>query len=304
MKFGKLSKEEIDQLEFNLPADHPDTAVFLSKQEPAPLKVYMGAPSWANKSWVGKIYPKRTKSHSMLSAYARHYNSIELNTTFYRTPQTHNIERWISMTAADFKFCPKVSQVISHRKHLNDCAYEMGQFTKVMNKFTDQLGPSFMTLPPQFSPSKLAILTNFLKLVPKDFLFAIEFRHPGWFSDPVLSKEVFDLLEERQIINIITDTAGRQDVLHQRLTHTTAIIRFVGNELHPSDYSRMDQWVDKIIEWNQKGLKEVYLFFHQPEEELVPELTNYFIEQMNKKGNFNIPLLEFLPKEGIQGTLF
>ena len=83
---------------------------------------------------------------------------------------------------------------------------------------------------------------------------------------------------------MITDVAGRRDVLHQRLTTNTVLIRFVGNNLHPTDYERIDDWVFKIKEWIDRGLSNVYFFTHEPDNILAPELAFYLFEQIQKNG--------------------
>lgn len=73
-----------------------------------------------------------------------------------------------------------------------------------------------------------------------------------------------------------------------RLTTPDAFIRFVGNSLHDTDYKRIDNWVKKIMEWDEQGLQNCYFFMHQHEELYSPELCKYLIEQLNKKGKYNL----------------
>ncbi len=96
-------------------------------------------------------------------------------------------------------------------------------------------------------------------------------------------QETWELLHELGIGTVITDTPGRRDVLHMRLTAPVAFIRYVGNNLHPTDYQRIDAWVDRIKSWVDKGLREIYFFTHNPEELTSPEMCRYVVEQFNKK---------------------
>ena len=82
--------------------------------------------------------------------------------------------------------------------------------------------------------------------------------------------------------NFIVDTAGRRDLIHMRLTTPYAFVRYVGAN-HESDYSRLDPWVERISQWQKKGLKEIYFFVHQNHELESPLLSAYFINKMNKK---------------------
>ena len=79
-----------------------------------------------------------------------------------------------------------------------------------------------------------------------------------------------------------------------RLTSAEAFIRFVGNGLHPTDYTRVDEWVQRIKQWNDKGLRKVFFFMHQHEEVYSPRLASYAIQQLNKHCGSNIPEPKFV----------
>jgi uncharacterized protein YecE (DUF72 family) len=81
--------------------------------------------------------------------------------------------------------------------------------------------------------------------------------------------------------------------MHMRLTSPTAFVRYVGSN-HPSDYSRIEKWVDRIVEWKKKGLKELYFFVHQWAEEESPKLSAHFIERLNKKVGTKLKIPETL----------
>jgi uncharacterized protein YecE (DUF72 family) len=88
-------------------------------------------------------------------------------------------------------------------------------------------------------------------------------------------EEVFGRMAEAEMGTVLTDVAGRRDVLHMHLTSSIAMIRFVGNGLHPTDYSRIDSWIPRLRQWHQQGLQEVYFFTHEPDNLLAPELAKY-----------------------------
>jgi uncharacterized protein YecE (DUF72 family) len=98
---------------------------------------------------------------------------------------------------------------------------------------------------------------------------------------------------------VITDVAGRRDVLHMRLSNRTAFIRFVANDLHPTDFPRIDEWTVLLKKWMEEGLKEIYFFIHTPDKSLCPELANRFLEKMK------IPQVPLPPTDQYkQGSLF
>lgn len=305
MDFGKLN--DISKVDFSLPLDHPHTAKTLQKvANPAQeLEVFVGCPVWATDAWVGKWYPSGTQSKDFLRHYARQFNTIELNTTHYRIPDFTTIERWRESTPPSFRFCPKILQTISHSHLLQNIEALMNSFCESVWQLQDRLGVCFLQLPPYFSPDKLAILEDFVKSFPPEIALAIEFRNEGWFKKE--NNEPFDtatqILEDYQISTVLCDVSGRRDVLHQRLTTATAVVRFVGNSLHPSDYQRIDDWVTRIKIWQEQGLKKLYFFMHEPDNVLSPELVLYFIEKINKACNLHLKK-PTIYQNSVQANLF
>ncbi len=302
MKFGKL--QDLSEVDFSLPKDHFCIRADIElREKEEPFRLYVGAPSWANKSWLGKVYPKKTPQREYLKRYAGQFNSIELNSVFYGTPKPEQIQKWRSMTPAHFRFVPKLSRYISHVRKLKDCEVSFQNFLHAMAPFEDRLGPFFMTMPETYGLEGLEDLNAFLGAVIQQWPLAIELRSEEWFSEAQLPK-TRALYEKYQLVPLLTDVSGRRDLLHMCISNPVVIIRFVGNELHATDYSRIDEWAERLAEWKQSGLREVYFFLHQPEEELVPELTNYLIEKVNLACGSNFPSVRLLDKEPEQGTLF
>lgn len=289
MDFGKVNN--VDEVDFTLPPDHEDTTRILAQakkleQEP---EVFVGCAKWGRKDWIGKIYPKGTKDKDFLAEYAKHFKSIELNATHYRIPPEDWVEKWNQQVGEDFKFCPKVHQMISHRMWLKNAEGMTDAFTERMQSFGNRLGLTFLQLNPRFSPKKLADLENYLHYFPKEEMpLALELRHHDWFDGSAAANETFHMLRENGVSTVITDASGEREVLHQRLTTPIAFIRFVGNSLHPTDYTRIDDWVERINSWLAQGLKTLYFFMHQHEEIDSPVLCTYLIKQLNKKCGLNL----------------
>ena len=123
-----------------------------------------------------------------------------------------------------------------------------------------------------FSPKDFDRVERFISKWPKEIRLAIEFRHTNWFNDDIVANELYDLLERYHIANIITDTAGRRDLLHMRLTNKEAFIRYVGAN-HQTDYSRLDSWVSRLKSWKNKGIEDIHFFVHQNIEKESPLLS-------------------------------
>ena len=125
-------------------------------------------------------------------------------------------------------------------------------------------------------------LEPFFKAVPKDIDMAVEFRHTDWFNDNTVAEELYTILEKYNATNIIVDSAGRRDLLHMRMTSDTAFIRYNGAN-HESDYTRLDDWLDRLEVWIEQGLQNIYFFVHQNLEKASPLLSAYFIEKANAR---------------------
>ncbi|MFN0204048.1 MAG: DUF72 domain-containing protein [Bacteroidia bacterium] len=299
MEFGKL--ENIENVDFSLAPLSERSLAVLGGKAAEKLAVYVGCPVWGVAEWNGKIYPKGTKAADYLYHYSRQFATIELNVTHYRTPNDATLHNWKHSTAKDFLFCPKFPQEISHYYKLYNCQEKTDYFLGQVAKLGEKLGCMFIQLAPTFGISSLPILTDFLAKLPEHLPLAIEFRHPSWFAAQKLDDRACDLLESFDVATVITDVAGRRDVSHANLTNATAMIRFVGNELHTSDYQRIDEWVERIFVWKKQGLEKLYFFAHEPDNSLAPTIADYFLEKLNAKLELSVKRPTFL-NEGL--TLF
>ncbi|NIK72990.1 uncharacterized protein YecE (DUF72 family) [Thermonema lapsum] len=281
MEFGKVN--DISSIDFSLPPDAAFNRYYLSKAAAAHTSTswYVGCPIWVQKEWVGRWYPPQTPSQKYLEYYSRQFNTIELNSTHYALPASGTLQRWVEQSPEGFRFCPKVPQSISHQLNGPFLKKEIEAFAAFCSALGNRLGTPFMQLPPGFSTRDSSFLLRFLDLYPFDKLpLSIEFRHPSWFK--YLSRTA-DKLHSYGAGLVITDVAGRRDVLHMGLSNHTAMIRFVGNDLHPTDYSRIDEWVERLAQWQAQGVKQVFFFVHEPDNVQAPELAAYLIHRLNQR---------------------
>lgn len=286
MDFGKVSARwQLDQIQFKLPAEDKRSPLTAAVAKTA---IYIGCPVWGKPEWVGKIYPKKTPPRDFLKYYSRQFNTIELNSTFYGIPEPATLARWKEVVPPEFRFCPKVFQGISRFETLTAIPDLTRHFCDSMLLLGPNLGISFMQLPPAFGPARLRVLERFFTLLPKNFPLAIEFRNPDWFSSGRIIDPAFQLLAENNIATVITDVAGRRDVLHTSLTRRTAVIRFVGNTLHPSDWTRLDSWITRLGAWITQGIESIYFFVHQPEEEGILEIVSELIRRLNSEHSLKL----------------
>lgn len=282
MEFGKVSDNELSNIDFSLPPDPKVTTEVLKKGK-GKTKFYTGCAKWGRKDWIGKLYPKGTKEKDFLHYYAQVFNSIEFNGFYYNLHPKTTVQKWKAAVPKDFIFCPKFTQTITHLKRLKGVKQEVDEYLDVISEFKDNLGPIFLMPHPQMAPKSLETIEEFISDIPKDVDLFLELRHEDWYIgkegyDPAL----FEFLRKQKRGTVITDAAGRRDCVHMHLSTPECFIRFVGNSLHKTDYERIDEWVQRIKKWMGEGLETCYFFMHQHEELHSPELIRYLIEELNK----------------------
>nr|WP_298998744.1 DUF72 domain-containing protein [uncultured Allomuricauda sp.] len=278
MKFGKVEQPEL--IDFTIPADHPDTAGVLAKNKDKGLSnIFVGCAKW-NRQDLKNFYPRGTKDE--LVYYSSQFNCIELNATFYRIFPAEQYEKWYDKTPPNFKFFPKMTNEVSHLRRLNDKVYDVvDRYLEVTSLLKEKLGSIFLQMHNNFNPKNWDRVVRFVEYWPKEFPLAMEFRHTDWFNDEKVAQELYHLLEENGIANVLVDTAGRRDLMHMRLTNNEAFIRYVGAN-HESDYPRLDDWVKRLKAWELQGLRNIRFFVHQNLELESPLLSAYFIKNLNE----------------------
>src|ERR1700682_2985233 len=166
----------------------------------------IGTSAFTANGWPGTFYPKGLSEREYLTYYATKFDTVEVDSTFYRTPTLTTVQGWYSKTPSGFIFAAKVPQTITHEKMLQDCEQEMTEFLNVMDELRDKLGPLLF----QFSyfdrkafvgvNDFLARLVPFLKKLPKDHKFAVEIRNKGW-----LVPQFIEALRERGVALALID---------------------------------------------------------------------------------------------------
>lgn len=296
MQFGKVERPEL--VNFTLPDDHPETEVVLEGSGfTGKPKVYVGCSKWTRADLKG-FYPKGTKDE--LAYYSTQFNSIELNASFYNLYKADRYRDWRDKTPKGFKFFPKVNQMISHMKRLRNAGQYTDEMVQGMLGLEEKLGMIFIQLHENFSPKDWPHLEAYLNSWPEGLPLAVEVRHTDWLNDEEVAEPYYDLLEDRELATVITDTPGRRDLVHMRLTTPTVFVRFV-SAYHDCDYERLDDWFERLQVWTKMGIKDIYFFIHQNLEEDTPLLAEYFVRRLNEELGYRLPV-PGRPRE--QATLF
>lgn len=257
--------------------------------------LYIGCPIWSFKGWVGNFYPKGAKPADYLREYAKRLTNVEGNTTFYAVPSQKTLDDWLEDMPGTFRFCPKMPKVISHEGKLSDNAEKASGFADVMRRLDSRLGPTFLQLPPRFSPSLLADLRTFLSAWSPDLRLAVEVRHLDWFDSP--HDEALDgLLKDLDMARVTIDTrpirslqgdailagSAYQSLLEARenkpdvpvvpkRTTDFVFVRYIGHPDMEVNRPFLEEWASYFAEQIQGGA-DVYAFCHSPDNLIAPYL--------------------------------
>ncbi len=200
-------------------------------QHPAADIICLGTQGWFYKDWVGPFYPPRTQPSEYLSLYSRVFQAVELDTTFYGPPRPETVCAWRDSTPDGFVFAAKMPKLITHDKRLVDTDADLVEFLTALQLLGPKLGPILVQLPPSLATSARADLERFVRDLPTDFRYAVEFRHPSWAS-----AETFDFLREHRLAWTIVDLEGLPS--EPAVTTDFTYVRWLG---HRPDVKRLNR---------------------------------------------------------------
>jgi uncharacterized protein YecE (DUF72 family) len=205
---------------------------------PRMTSLRIGACGWNYDAWVGPFYPPGTRPVDFLATYARAFNTVEVDSTFYAIPAVKTVRGWASRVGEDFQFALKLPQEITHELRLRSAEEPSRRFFDVARELGKKLGPILVQTGPDFGPAELPALAAYLPTLPGDLRFAIEFRQKGWINDGVLA-----LLAEHHVALALVE--GRwiprktMVALAEKPTADFAYIRLMGPNRDIVDYSRV-----------------------------------------------------------------
>jgi uncharacterized protein YecE (DUF72 family) len=166
-------------------------------------KIRIGTCAWSYQEWQGSFYPPDLPAGQWLEFYARYFPAVEVDSTFYNVPSENTMRHWMEMTGSEFRFACKLPREITHVRRLHDCADELQIFLRAMETLVPKLHVVVIQLPPSFGPKDgRTALRKFLEQLPRDFRYAIEFRHHGWHQPQIIR-----LLEKHRVCWVWADTS-------------------------------------------------------------------------------------------------
>jgi uncharacterized protein YecE (DUF72 family) len=214
--------------------------------------VRIGCSGWNYAHWRnGVFYPPRLASREWLRFYAQHFDTVEVNTTFYRLPLASSVARWVEQSPEGFTFAVKVSRYITHIKRLLDVPQHLPLLYERIAPLvrSPKLGPLLWQLPPTFRLD-LARLADALEHLHDGHRHAFEFRHPSWFCE-----EVYTLLREHRVALVIGDRPQVNAFQAHELTSDFTLVRFHGGTRgRNGNYSHRElgEWADRLQHWSRE----------------------------------------------------
>lgn len=221
-------------------------------------RYFIGTSGWHYAHWRGVFYPEGLAAEQWLGFYARHFNTVEINSSFYRLPAPETLARWRGDAPPGFRFAVKASRFITHMKKLKDPESSLADFRRVVGGLGPRAGPVLFQLPPRWRVDA-GRLAAFLGALPRDWRCAFELRDPSWHCP-----EVYALLRRHRAAFCVFDLGGFTAPLE--LTADFGYLRLHGPaEAYAGRYGirRLRAWAAAIRGW--RAAREVYVYFDNDE---------------------------------------
>ena len=214
-------------------------------------QLYAGTSGFAYPQWKPGFYPEKLPQKRFLEHYARRLNAVEINYTFRHMPATATLESWAAATPHGFRFALKAHQSITHFRKLKDVAEPTGFFLGRLEplRAAARLGPVLFQLPP-YLRCDLALLRDFLELLPGDIRAAFEFRHESWLTEPV-----YQLLQERNVSLCVAESD--QLVIPEVITADLVYFRLRKQDYTPEEVSATRVRALELV----AGGRDVFVFY-------------------------------------------
>ncbi len=223
-------------------------------------KIYIGTSGWSYDDWVGPFYPQDIQKGKMLDFYAKEFNLVEINSTFYALPNKYAVLAWNKKVPEDFVFTAKIPQEITHKRFLKNAEPVFKEFYSLMHPLIDsgKFGCFLIQLPPKFSTDYTENLKEFLDFLPDTADFAVEFRHTSW------DKANVSFLKEYGCAFAATDSVKMEP--DAKVTADFGYVRWHGrNPKHWYDYEytedELREWLPRVEEM-KVSTEKLYLQFN------------------------------------------
>jgi uncharacterized protein YecE (DUF72 family) len=219
--------------------------------------VRVGCSGWNYPHWRERVYPKGLAQRLWLEHYATLFDTVEVNTTFYRLPRKEAVAAWVEATPPGFVFAVKASRFLTHVKRLTDLGEGIGRFYEHIGALvgSPKLGPVLWQLPANFRRDDDRLGAALEGLPPGRHCF--EFRHPSWFVP-----DVYAALREHGAALVVGDHPERPFQTYELTTDWTFVRFHHGSRGRNGNYSEreLDTWARRLARWRRRV--DVYAYFN------------------------------------------
>ena len=219
-------------------------------------RIYIGCSGFSNRDWKGFFFPEELPPKEQLNFYSTQFNTVEINSTFYRRPRAQTLENWYQRTDEDFKFFIKIPKTITHIKRLKETAAETADFCKhIHHGIQEKLAAFLFQMPPSFHYNE-EHLEQLIKTVDFRFLHIVEFRHKSWWTE-----EIFETLKKKNIV--FSGVSFPKDIPDNFIINNSKSVYY---RLHgvpvlfKSEYSVEE--LEKLAKEIKKAKQDVFIFFN------------------------------------------
>jgi uncharacterized protein YecE (DUF72 family) len=233
------------------------------------MAIWVGTSGYNYPEWKGSFYPEKLPAAKMLPYYAERLATVEINYTFYRTPNKEILQGWDHATPERFRLTLKAPQRITHIARLRDCAERLHFFLETAGTLGPKLGALLFQLPPNFKID-LAVFDAFLDAFPPGVVAAFEFRNRSW-----LDEEVYARLKARNLALCVADSEKLTTPV--KITADYGYFRLRDEGYQPEDIKR---WALTVRD-QTSGCKDVYVYFKHEESGKGPELARRFLDALS-----------------------
>jgi uncharacterized protein YecE (DUF72 family) len=232
------------------------------------MAIWVGTSGYNYPEWRGSFYPEKFSTAKMLPYYAERLDTVEINYTFYRTPDAKVMAGWAAAVPERFKFTLKAPKRITHIARLKNCAEPLAYFVKSSAALGTKLGVLFFQLPP-YMKKDLAVLDEFLEILPRGAQSAFEFRHRSWLSD-----DVYRRLESKKAALCVADSEKLSTPVE--ITADYAYFRLRDEGYTPRDIAK---WAHTIRD-STRSCREVFVYFKHEESGTGPEFARILLDEL------------------------
>jgi uncharacterized protein YecE (DUF72 family) len=239
--------------------------------------IRIGCSGWNYQSWRGgEFYPKGLPPSRWLEYYSQVFDTVEVNSTFYRLASQKAVARWLEQTPPHFVFALKASRYLTHIKRLADLEQGIARYYERIEPLigTPKLGPIVWQLPPNFQRDEDR-LESALAALPEG-RHCFEFRHKSWFTD-----DVYALLRAYGVALVIGDRKGLDFQTHEMTTDWTLVRFHHGHRGRRGNYSEseLEEWAQRFERWARRV--EIYAYFNNDWEVFAPRNARWMRKRLN-----------------------